>query len=73
MLVVSSQPPPLGLALSEVSAIPQLLSSERIVGKDETIFSIGECVVVRIGEDYDIVRLALSKEVVVGSLIAQAH
>ena len=37
------QIPPLGPALSEVNAVPQLLSSERIVSEDEIISAISKC------------------------------
>ena len=76
MLVVSSQSLHSDqLCAIDVNAIPQLLSSERIVGKGEIISPIVERgrVVVGFREDHDIVRLALSKEDVIGSLTAQAH
>jgi len=65
---------PFGPVLSEVDAVPQLLGSKCTVSKDEIITTFGERgrVVVRIWEDHDVVLLALSKEEVVGSLIAQA-
>ena len=66
---------PVRPVLPEVDTVPQLLSSERVVGEHEIIAALGERgrVVVRVREHHNVVLLALSEEVVAGSLIAQAR
>ena len=65
---------PVRSVLPEVDTVPQLLGSERAVGEHEIIAALGERgrVVVRVREHHNVVLLALSEEVVVCSLIAQA-
>jgi len=65
---------PIRPVLSEVDAVPQLLGSERAMGEHEIVAALCErgSVVVRVREHHDIVLLALSKEKMIDSLVAQA-
>ena len=66
---------PVRPVLSKVNAVPQLLSTERAVSEHKVVTALDERgrVVVGVREHHNIVLLALSKEKMVGSLIAQAQ
>ena len=66
---------PLGPTLPEIDTIPQPIRSERAVGENETITAVGERsrVVVGSREHHHVVALALSKEEIVGGLIARTR